>query len=151
MLILTEFCLSFSWKETTNILYSEMNNLNNEHISNAPVIKVVNSSIHCHSEAAESVAKLKKYNFLYSFRPIYYLSRTVGLMPFSFTYNSIGVVQSARISRLDCLWMVISIFVDLRLCPPKIWNVGLIKFHLLWATEVWYTWWLVWYVEVSWS
>lgn len=51
----------------------------------------------------------KNYNFAYSFRPIYYISRAVGLLPFKITYDSNGAAQIAHISLFDGLWFAFSV------------------------------------------
>lgn len=65
----------------------------------------------------------RKDNFAFSFRPIYFLSRAFGLMPFSITYDSNGEIQEPRISRLDVLGFVIGICVQLILTYLHIRNV----------------------------
>lgn len=52
---------------------------------------------------------VKGNDFSYGLRPIYYFSRAVGLLPFSFIRNSHGEIQEARVTLTDCLWFVISI------------------------------------------
>lgn len=52
--------------------------------------------------------KQKIYNFEYGFRPIYYFSRLVGLLPFSIAHHSNGSITNAHISRLDGVWFSIS-------------------------------------------
>lgn len=70
-------------------------------------IKVVRQSVDDRLKII--VEDANKLNFAYSFRPIYYFSRTVGLMPFSIAYDSNGNAQEPRVKRLDALWFVVSI------------------------------------------
>lgn len=55
--------------------------------------------------------RTKNLNFEYGIRPIYYLSRTMGLWPFSIVHDSNGAIQRAQIRRIDALWFVISIAI----------------------------------------
>lgn len=54
-------------------------------------------------------AQLKQLNYEHGFCPVYNFSRAVGLWPFSIRHNSKGEIQSARISRVDGVWFLISI------------------------------------------
>lgn len=65
------------------------------------------------SKVGEKKVRLRKDNFAYSFRPIYFFSRAFGLMPFSITYDANGEIQEPRISRLDGLGFVIGICIQL--------------------------------------
>lgn len=56
-----------------------------------------------------NILNSEKYNFFYSFRPIYYFSRTFGLLPFTIEYDSNGIIQAAVIRSLDILWLIITI------------------------------------------
>lgn len=59
--------------------------------------------------AHNSNAQLKQLNFEDSFRPLYYFSRFIGLWPFSFRHNTNGIIENARIGRLDGAWFLISL------------------------------------------
>lgn len=48
-------------------------------------------------------------SFEYCIRPIYYMSRVCGLLPFSIARNSNGEIQAPRIRILDCLYFTLSI------------------------------------------
>lgn len=50
-----------------------------------------------------------KNNFAYTIRPICYISRIVGLFPFTIIHDLNGDVQEARVTLLDFLWFKISI------------------------------------------
>lgn len=52
---------------------------------------------------------IKKINFSYGIRPMYYFSRTVGLWPFSIISNSNGMIRRAQIGVCDIMWFLISI------------------------------------------
>lgn len=58
-------------------------------------------------------AHSKQLNFEHGFRPIYYFSRAAGLWPFSICRDSNGVIQPARLSRLDGAWFFISLCLHL--------------------------------------
>lgn len=47
--------------------------------------------------------------FSYGFRPIYYFSRVIGLMPYSMVHNKNGEIQEHRIYYRDGLWILTSI------------------------------------------
>lgn len=49
------------------------------------------------------------HDFVYSFRPMYYFSRFLGLLPFSFVYDSNGLIEAPRIRICDGVWFVISV------------------------------------------
>lgn len=51
----------------------------------------------------------KNCNFAYSFRPIYYISRAVGLLPFKITNDSNGAAKTAHIDLFDGLWLAFTI------------------------------------------
>lgn len=55
----------------------------------------------------------KLHDIVFSYQPIYYLSRFFGLLPFSFTYDSNGEVQAPKVHVIDGLWFVVSIIVYL--------------------------------------
>lgn len=57
----------------------------------------------------------KNFNFMHSFRPIYYYSRVCGLMPFTITYNSRGLIHGLKVETMDILWFGISILLNLTL------------------------------------
>lgn len=59
--------------------------------------------------ADTSNAQLKQLNFEDSFRPLYYFSRFTGLWPFSLRHNTNGIIENARIGRLDGAWFLISL------------------------------------------
>lgn len=54
-----------------------------------------------------------KQNFTYSrsYRPIYIVSRVLGLMPFSIVIDSSGVILRPAVYTLDALWFLISTIV----------------------------------------
>lgn len=59
--------------------------------------------------AQSSALNLNKYNFLYSFRPVYYFSRVFGFMPFTMVCGSNGTIQGPAVRLLDIFWFLISI------------------------------------------
>lgn len=72
-------------------------------------IEMINTSNHCQNGINEIDESPKLLNFAYSFRPVYYLSRVFGLMPFSIEYDLIGQPQVPRVNRIDAMWFVIVI------------------------------------------
>lgn len=58
-------------------------------------------------------AYTRKFNFAYTFRPIYYVCRAFGLMPFKITYYSNGTIHGFEITTLDILWFLISMGFNL--------------------------------------
>lgn len=50
-----------------------------------------------------------KLNFEYCIRPIYYMSRLCGLLPFSIARNSNGEIQAPRVKIFDFLFFTLSI------------------------------------------
>lgn len=57
-----------------------------------------------HSETAQ----VEKSCFSYGFRPIYYFSRAIGLMPYTVIYNLNGEIQEHRFHIRDALWLLSS-------------------------------------------
>lgn len=51
----------------------------------------------------------KKINFEYGVRPIYYLSRCMGLWPFSIVYGLNGSIQKTQVRSIDAIWFLMSI------------------------------------------
>lgn len=63
------------------------------------------------AESRSTVLNSQKFNFFYSFRPIYYFSRTFGFMPFTIVFNSNGSIQGPNIRTFDILWFIIAITI----------------------------------------
>lgn len=65
------------------------------------------------SEATTTKMELSKnFNFMYSFRPIYYFSRAYGFLPFTIIYNSRGTIHGIEVQTFDILWFGISIIMN---------------------------------------
>lgn len=64
-------------------------------------------------KSALKMPLLRKFNFVYTFRPIYYFCRVFGLMPFKITYQSNGTIDGFEIGIFDILWCIISISFNL--------------------------------------
>lgn len=66
-------------------------------------------------------------NSLYSFRPIYIVSRILGQMPFSIVHNVNGEIHRPIIKKLDIAWIIISfgiyIYDMYRACTFDYFNV----------------------------
>lgn len=52
-------------------------------------------------------------DFWDSFKPIYYFSRAIGLMPFSIRRDSNGDIQEPKVHRMDCVWFLFTTAVFL--------------------------------------
>lgn len=48
-------------------------------------------------------------NFAHCFRPIYFISRVFGLMPFSIVYYPNGDIHKPKVTIYDVLWLVFSL------------------------------------------
>lgn len=55
-----------------------------------------------------NAVQVEKSCFSYGFRPIYYFSRALGLMPYSVIYNLNGEIQEHRFHIGDGLWLLSS-------------------------------------------
>lgn len=62
-----------------------------------------------HPSVGGNQAQEEKFNFAYSFRPVYYISRLFGLMSFSIIYDENGEVQKCAVTKFDAIWFVISL------------------------------------------
>ena len=51
-------------------------------------------------------------NFAYSFRPIYYISRVFGLIPYIF-HDKTGAIHRPRIRLSDFFWLIISLSIHI--------------------------------------
>lgn len=78
-----------------------------KNISSIPVVNTVESLDHGQSRAHENNASVKEKNFSYSFRPIYYVSRVFGLIPFSLIHDSNGELLMPKVRFLDGFWSII--------------------------------------------
>lgn len=65
--------------------------------------------------ANAQTAPLRKFNFEYAFRPVYYFSRFAGLWPFTIIHDSNGKIQRARCGFFDVLWSILVICLYLTL------------------------------------
>lgn len=54
----------------------------------------------------------KKMNFAYCFRPVYYVSRIFGYMPFTIIYDSNGAIQRPKIRAFDFIWFILSVLIQ---------------------------------------
>lgn len=66
---------------------------------------------HSNDETNANKAQPEAFNFMKSFRPVYYFSRLIGLMPFTINCDSNGEVQRSAITKSDGVWLVISISI----------------------------------------
>lgn len=89
--------------------------INSESSATIAVPNVTQRSIYDRNKIITNKNRTDNVNFAYSFRPIYFYSRILGLMPFSISYNENGRVQKAKIGVFDGVWFVISICTYLSL------------------------------------
>lgn len=68
---------------------------------------MVQSSASDKNESNENEIQVEPMNFMYSFRPIYYVSWIFGVMPFSIVYDLNGGVLRPKVTRFDGFWFVI--------------------------------------------
>lgn len=61
--------------------------------------------------SANTTENSKALNFLSSFKLNYYFLRAFGLWPFSFVLDSNGKIQKPKITKIDLLWFIISMFL----------------------------------------
>lgn len=73
------------------------------------IITMIHPFANVSNEANENEAQMKTFNFVDSFRPVYYFSRLFGLMPFTINCDSYGDVQKSTITKFDGFWLVISV------------------------------------------
>lgn len=60
---------------------------------------------------AKEQKRMEERNFVYSFLPIYYVSRFFGLMPYTIIYDSRGGIQAQQVRAIDGLWFIVSICI----------------------------------------
>lgn len=66
-------------------------------------------------------------NFMHSFRPIYYVSRCFGLMPFSIVSDLNGMALNPNVCAVDILWFITSISLYTILTVITYKNMGFAK------------------------
>lgn len=57
--------------------------------------------------------RIQKSDFTLTFQPIYYISRIIGLIPFSISFDLNGEPQRPKVGKFDSIWLIISISVYL--------------------------------------
>lgn len=62
---------------------------------------------------AKKIIKSKDLDFFYSLRPLYYISRLFGLLPFSIVRDSNDIIQNARVNPFDLIWFLFAICIYL--------------------------------------
>lgn len=98
----------------TSIWFGEkMKQFNPKSVSIISAVTLSGHSPNIASVWAKRKVRSKENNIAYSLIPIYILSRTIGLVPFSIIRDSIGRVQEARVSLFDFCWFVISVLLYL--------------------------------------
>lgn len=89
--------------------------MKNTEMKIVPINKVTSqtvNSVQTSNEPNENV-NIEKTDFEHSVRPIYYLSRVFGLLPFSLVRNERGEVQEPQVRVTDLLYFVISLIWSL--------------------------------------
>lgn len=72
-------------------------------------IKMVHPSpTNSDSETNKIKVQVKTFNFMDSFKPVYFILRLLGLRPFSIVYDSNGEAQQPKITIIDGIWFIIS-------------------------------------------
>lgn len=104
-----------------------MDNFYHKNTEIKSTIKVVQPSIEGRLKNPKRATRSKKLNFAHSFRPIYYVSRFYGLMPFSIVYNSKGKANEPWTGAIDILWFIISICAYISLAFLSYQNMGVPK------------------------
>lgn len=61
------------------------------------------------SKTNEMTTKAQPLNFMHSFRPVYYISRIFGLMPFTIIYHSNCRLLQSKVTKFDALWLATSV------------------------------------------
>lgn len=80
--------------------------------SASSVIKMVQPSPNNrNNETNKSEDQKKSFNFMDTFKPVYFVSRLLGLEPFSIIYDSNGDAQRPKITIFDGIWFVFSMGV----------------------------------------
>lgn len=98
-----------------------------KNVKNKPAIKMVLPA------GGDQFKKTMKENhprelyFAHSFRPVYYISRFFGLMPFSIIYGLDGKAHEPRVSVLDNLWFMIAVCLYMTLTSLISQNIGVPK------------------------
>lgn len=99
----TKSITTFFWERKVLSFFSIPNKLFS---SNLLTKMAEQSSVENHLTVLNS----RNFNFFYSFRPIYYFSRTFGFMPFTIVYDANSKIQEPTIRSLDIFWFIVSIF-----------------------------------------
>lgn len=71
--------------------------------------------------------KSKNINFVYSLRPIIYVSRMFGLLPFSIVCDTNGVILNAQVTAFNMTWFLIAICTYLSMALVCFQNVKVYK------------------------
>lgn len=102
-----------------------MNKRNRKNEATVLSINVVQPSINNQPEVVEQNENSTAVSFSYGFRPVYYLSRAFGLMPYSIVYDANGEIQKSQVKKFDVVWFVISICAYSFIAALVYWNMKL--------------------------
>lgn len=86
-----------------------MGKCNNNSISDVSIIKT--TQYPTTQKVTQEKLRAENVNFEYSFRPIYYISRFFGLMPFSIVFDPIRGIQKPHVNIFDGIWFFVSILI----------------------------------------
>lgn len=75
------------------------------------IIKTVQPPPNDTNETDQNKNRVKTFNFMDSFKPVYFVLRLLGLKPFSITHDSDGEPKRPKITILDGIWLAISLSV----------------------------------------
>lgn len=97
-----------------------MADYNQNNLSQLTMIKTLHNTIDQKMDGLRQMAAKrdnmrKRRDIVYSYKPIYYFSRFLGLLPFSLKYDSNGEIQMPKISKFDGVWFIVSITIYLAL------------------------------------
>lgn len=73
------------------------------------IVKMLPPTIDIGGKTNEMRTEAQTLNFMHSFRPVYYISRIFGLMPFTIIYHSNCEVVQSKVTILDALWLVTNV------------------------------------------
>lgn len=110
------FCLNFSYFLGSHQIISNIFRLSLCFViwktlfdSIQSVVEMAQSSVENQFKITIGKVPILKFDFTYSFRPIYILSRIFGQMSFSIIYYPNGEIQRPEVSKFDAVWFVISL------------------------------------------
>lgn len=105
VIFLYSFRFKFDWL-TWNVLQMAENREQTIFEQHPSALNAVN-----HFQVLVKRGRWKKLDFAYSFLPVYYFSRVLGLLPYSFMCDSEGELQAPQVDLIDGIWFLLSMFI----------------------------------------